>query len=140
MRKCNGTGVSPVASLTTHIRYPPNATGTSSLHDGFGKNFRTNYVRHHVDSSSIVHYTLRKGDPTVDRERRRAMRHTANDHRTRVTNLLIRRAFLDLLRQKPMQSITVEELCGQAGINRGTFYSHYTDIYDLLGQMEAGFQ
>ena len=68
------------------------------------------------------------------------MRHTANDHRTRVTKLLIRRAFLDLLRQKPIQSITVKELCAQAGINRGTFYSHYTDIYDLLGQMEAGFQ
>ena len=68
------------------------------------------------------------------------MRHTANDHRTRVTKLLIRRAFLDLLGQKPIQSITVKELCAQAGINRGTFYSHYTDIYDLLGQMEAGFQ
>ena len=68
------------------------------------------------------------------------MRHTADDHRTRVTKLLIRRAFLDLLGQKPIQSITVKELCAQAGINRGTFYSHYTDIYDLLGQMEAGFQ
>lgn len=68
------------------------------------------------------------------------MRHPANDHRTRVTKLLIRRAFLDLLGQKPIQNITVKELCARAGINRGTFYSHYTDIYDLLAQLEDGFQ
>lgn len=59
------------------------------------------------------------------------------DHRIRVTKFLIRKAFTDLLRQKPIQSISVKELCTQAGINRGTFYAHYTDIYDLLEQMEA---
>lgn len=64
------------------------------------------------------------------------MKQTANDHRTRVTKMLIRRAFTDLLKQKPIQSITVKELCAAAGINRGTFYTHYTDIYDLLQKME----
>lgn len=59
-----------------------------------------------------------------------------NDHRTRVTKMLIRRAFMDLLRQKPVQSISVKALCDTAGINRGTFYAHYNDIYDLLGQIE----
>ena len=58
------------------------------------------------------------------------------DHRTRVTKMLIRRAFTGLLRQKPIQSISVRELCENAGINRGTFYAHYTDIYDLLAKME----
>lgn len=58
------------------------------------------------------------------------------DHRTRVTKLLIRKAFTELLRQKPIQSITIKELCQAAGVNRGTFYSHYTDIYDLLAQLE----
>lgn len=60
-----------------------------------------------------------------------------SDHRTRVTKLLIRRAFTDLLRQKPIQSISIKELCALAGINRGTFYAHYADIYDLLEQLEA---
>ena len=60
----------------------------------------------------------------------------ANDHRTRISKMLIRRAFTDLLRQKPIQSISVRELCDAAGINRGTFYTHYTDIYDLLQKME----
>ena len=31
----------------------------------------------------------------------------------------------------------MKELCEQAGINRGTFYAHYTDIYDLRTQMES---
>lgn len=60
-----------------------------------------------------------------------------NDHRTRVTKMLIRRAFTDLLRQKPIQSITVKSLCDAAGINRGTFYAHYDDIYDLLHKVES---
>lgn len=59
-----------------------------------------------------------------------------NDHRTRVTKILIRRAFTDLLKKKPIQSISIKELCEAAGINRGTFYSHYADIYDLLDKME----
>lgn len=64
------------------------------------------------------------------------MKKFTNDHRTRVTRLLIRRAFTDLLRQKPQQSISIKELCEAAGINRGTFYTHYTDLHDLLVQME----
>lgn len=60
-----------------------------------------------------------------------------NDHRTRVTKMLIRKAFTDQLRQRPIQSITVKALCDAAGINRGTFYAHYDDIYDLLHQVEA---
>lgn len=58
------------------------------------------------------------------------------DYRTRITRMLIRKAFMELLRQKPIQSISIKELCTLAGINRGTFYSHYTDIYDLLRQIE----
>lgn len=59
-----------------------------------------------------------------------------SDQRTRLTRMLIRQAFTGLLREKPVQSISVKELCEKAGINRGTFYFHYTDIYDLLHQME----
>ncbi len=58
------------------------------------------------------------------------------DNRTRVTKLLIRQALAELLGQKPPQRISVKELCLAAGINRGTFYSHYTDIYQLLASIE----
>ena len=58
------------------------------------------------------------------------------DHRARVTKMLIRKAFTDLLKSKPIQNISVRELCAQAGINRGTFYMHYPDIYALLESLE----
>ncbi len=64
------------------------------------------------------------------------MKKLTPDHRTRVTRTLIRSAFTDLLRKKPIQRITIKELCEHAGINRGTFYSHYTDIYDLRDNIE----
>ena len=44
-----------------------------------------------------------------------------NDHRVRVTNMLIRRAFMELLKQKPLQNISIKELWEKAEINRGTF-------------------
>lgn len=59
------------------------------------------------------------------------------DHRVRVTQRLIREAFTDLLKQKPIQSISIKELCERAGINRGTFYAHYRDIYDLREKIES---
>lgn len=64
------------------------------------------------------------------------MKKLTNDHRTRVTKMLIRKAFTSLLVQKPIQNISIKELCEIAGINRGTFYGHYTDIYDLRTQIE----
>lgn len=68
------------------------------------------------------------------------MKNVTNDHRTRVTKLLLRKAFMELLRQKPIQSISVKELCTLAGVNRGTFYTHYADIHDLLSHIEDEMQ
>lgn len=65
------------------------------------------------------------------------MKNTAEDHRIRVTKMLIRKAFLELLQEKPIQSISIKALCEAAGINRGTFYTHYQDIYALLEHIEA---
>lgn len=58
------------------------------------------------------------------------------DQRARLTKMLIRKAFTELLKQKPIQKISVKELCEKAGINRGTFYAHYLDVYDLLEKLE----
>ncbi len=58
------------------------------------------------------------------------------DQRVRVTKTMFQEAFLRLLAQKPVQSITIKELCAAAGVNRGTFYLHYHDTYDLLQQVE----
>lgn len=58
------------------------------------------------------------------------------DQRVRITKTMIRDAFIGLLSQKPLQNITVKELCENAQVSRGTFYLHYLDIYDLLEKVE----
>lgn len=48
----------------------------------------------------------------------------------------IREAFISLLWEKPVEHISVTEICKLAGINRGTFYAHYNDVYDLRAKLE----
>ena len=45
---------------------------------------------------------------------------------------LINEALADILLEKPLDKITVTEVVTRAGINRGTFYAHYTDIPDVV--------
>ena len=59
------------------------------------------------------------------------------DARVRYTRKIIQETFLDLLKDKPISKITVKEICDKAEINRGTFYKHYQDCYDLLEKIEA---
>lgn len=58
------------------------------------------------------------------------------DHRVRLTKMMLRDSFFDLMQEKPVGKITVKELCDKAGVNRATFYSHYTDIYALYEEIE----
>lgn len=44
-------------------------------------------------------------------------------------------ALLLLLRERPLEKISVSELCQRAGVNRSTFYAHYLDIYDMRDQL-----
>lgn len=67
---------------------------------------------------------------------RHIMKSDTDDQRVRITKMLIREAFLKLLSVKPVSRISVSELCTAAQINRGTFYVHYLDIYDLMEQIE----
>ena len=41
-------------------------------------------------------------------------------------------ALISLLKKKPLEYITVSEICERAGVNRSTFYLHYETIGDLL--------
>ena len=42
------------------------------------------------------------------------------------------------MQQKDFQSITVTDVVREADINRGTFYAHYRDVYDLRDKIECG--
>ena len=61
------------------------------------------------------------------------------NRKTQYTKTVIREAFLSLLREKPVEKITVTQLCAKADINRSTFYAHYLDVYDLKEKLEQGF-
>jgi AcrR family transcriptional regulator len=50
---------------------------------------------------------------------------------TRTRNLL-EQAFLDLLKENDFQSLSVQQITDQAGVNRATFYAHFPDKYALL--------
>ena len=58
------------------------------------------------------------------------------DSRVRRTKRLLRQGLTELLREKSIKKITVRELSERIDINRGTFYLHYKDIYDLVDQIE----
>lgn len=58
------------------------------------------------------------------------------DRRIRKTRKVIRECLTELLKEKRIQDITVREIAEKADINRGTFYLHYKDIFDLMEQIE----
>ena len=47
------------------------------------------------------------------------------DIRVKKTKRAIQKAFVALLREKPIEKITVKEIAERAEINKTTFYSHY---------------
>ncbi|WP_161410656.1 TetR/AcrR family transcriptional regulator [Paenibacillus silvestris] len=50
------------------------------------------------------------------------------------TKMLLRNALIDLIDEKGFEGTTIRDLMQKAGLNRGTFYLHYRDKYDLLEQ------
>lgn len=58
------------------------------------------------------------------------------DLRIKKTEQAVKNAFIELRAKKPLEKITVKELCSLALINKSTFYSHYEDIYALSEAIE----
>lgn len=52
------------------------------------------------------------------------------------TKVLIKNTFIDLLKEKSFNDITVKNITDALDINRGTFYLHYEDKYQLLEEIE----
>ena len=59
-----------------------------------------------------------------------------NDSRVKRTKKLIRKGLAELAKEKSINKITVKELTDLIEINRGTFYLHYKDIFDLVESIE----
>ena len=59
-----------------------------------------------------------------------------NRVRRTTTEPRIRTALTELLAERELGAISVSDITRRAGINRGTFYIHYKDVYDLLSSLE----
>lgn len=64
------------------------------------------------------------------------MKKVSTDRRTIRTKKMIRSALAELIDEKGFLNISVTDLTQRADINRGTFYLHYVDKYDLLEKIE----
>lgn len=60
-----------------------------------------------------------------------------NDRRVKKTKKALQYALAELMTEKELRNITVQELVDKADIHRATFYSHYHDVYDLYEQLES---
>jgi AcrR family transcriptional regulator len=62
----------------------------------------------------------------------------STDRRIIRTKEAIRDALISLMEEKGFEAVSVMDITTRANINRGTFYLHYQDKYDLLEQIQAG--
>src|SRR5437763_7375065 len=56
----------------------------------------------------------------------------SEDPRVKRTRKLLQQAFMELMAEKDMASISIGEITDRATVNRATFYAHFPDKYALL--------
>ncbi len=61
------------------------------------------------------------------------------DVRITKTKERLRKALLDILKTRSLDEVSISEVCNKAGINRNTFYSHYSSVKALLEDIESQF-
>ncbi len=61
------------------------------------------------------------------------------NQRIRLSKTLLKNALLSLLAKKPLEKISVHEICQTAEVNRTTFYKYYGNEADLLREITADF-
>jgi len=54
----------------------------------------------------------------------------------RYTRMVLRESLIELMKTKPISAINIKEICALADISRSTFYTYYTDQFDLLKKIE----
>lgn len=64
------------------------------------------------------------------------MNNSKTDLRVIRTKQSIRDALIELIEEKGFEAITVKDITTRANINRGTFYAHYLDKFDLMTKCE----
>lgn len=65
------------------------------------------------------------------------MENRKDDLRKIKTRMALDRAFTSLIKEKSFDDISVKDITERAMINRGTFYMHFQDKYELLNAYET---
>ncbi len=67
------------------------------------------------------------------------MANVKDNRRVHYTKAALRQSLISHLKEKPIDRITVKEICETADLNRGTFYAYYGSPAELLGEIESSF-
>lgn len=59
------------------------------------------------------------------------------NQRIALTKRLLQEGLLTLLERQPIDKVSITELCRISGINRSTFYNHYSSPQDVLSDIET---
>lgn len=59
-----------------------------------------------------------------------------DNRRVRMTKRMLKEALLELLEHKPLEKVTVTQVCARADVNRSTFYAYYESVEQLLREIE----
>jgi len=61
------------------------------------------------------------------------------NQRVAITKRLLKESMIKILQKKNIRQVSVSELCSRAGINRSTFYAHYSIPSDVLTEIKKDF-
>lgn len=59
----------------------------------------------------------------------------AESRRVKLTKKLMKDALLELMEEKPLEKISVTDVCRVADVNRSSFYAYYQDIMQLAEEI-----
>ena len=62
-----------------------------------------------------------------------------DNRRVQLTKKMLKDALVKLLCTKPMNKISITEICETADVNRTTFYKHYSDEHSLFLEIEKDY-
>lgn len=64
-------------------------------------------------------------------------RENSTDLRVMRTKKAIEHALIALMEDNPLEKITVQDICQEALVNKGTFYRHYHDKYEVASSLAS---
>ncbi|MCF0144350.1 MAG: TetR/AcrR family transcriptional regulator [Firmicutes bacterium] len=67
------------------------------------------------------------------------MKEKKDNRSVKRTKAALKNCAIALLKEKPLHQISVREITEMADLNRGTFYLHYKDVYELIEEIESDF-